>query len=35
METYKDFQTHRGFRGCKLFHGGTQWKFEFDNSLMM
>lgn len=31
MEESKDFQTHRGFRGCKLFHGGTQWKFEFDN----
>lgn len=31
MEESKDFQTHRGFRGCKFFHGGTQWKFEFDN----
>lgn len=31
MEENKDFQTHSGFRGCKLFHGGTQWKFEFDN----
>lgn len=31
MEEYKDFQTHRGFRGYKFFHGGTQWKFEFDN----
>ena len=31
MEENKDFQTHRGFIGYKLFHGGTQWKFEFDN----
>ena len=22
MEENKDFQTHRGFIGCKLFHGG-------------
>ena len=31
MEENKDFQTHRGFIGCKLSHGGRQWKFEFDN----
>lgn len=31
MEENKDFQTHRGFIGYKLFHGGIQWKFEFDN----
>lgn len=31
MEENKDFQTHRGFIGCKLFHGGRHWEFEFDN----
>lgn len=31
MEENKDFQTHRGFIGCKFFHGGRQWIFNFDN----
>ena len=31
MEENKDFQTDSGFRGCKLFHGGRQWEFEFNN----
>lgn len=31
MEENKDFQNHRGFIGCKLFHGGIHWEFEFNN----
>lgn len=31
MEENKDFQNHRGFIGCKFFHGGIHWEFEFNN----